>query len=495
MKKYVIALFVGLLTVTLVSPSFAQNGKKIKVNGLYTAWGLSQQKFFFGKNNGNDDYFVQMLRFKIQAAANDNVKAVTRFDIAQGWWGVDNALRSANRPYGAYGGSSLFDFKDTNYLFHVDQAYMEFKVPVAPIVMRVGRQQYRLGNKLVLDNNLDGIQADVKLSDVRKITVGWAKVSEGIDGLSDNGVGAGKSAFGDTDGRDADVVFANYTCTAFSFAKINAFGLYYRDAGDGDGKTYVPDDLQYFRARFTPNISSLAIIGLAPNFKFGKLAVDGEFDYLTGKDNVKNTTFGPKQRHDINNGDISGFNLYLKPTFAATPKVKLGGVFGLGSGDKDVTSGKGNVNKLRTSGFFYVTEIWEDSIMPDEEGITPQGLGAPNTRGYRELENTTLVQANVTLKPTPKVSLFGSYTFIKATQPIHAWTVDANGKTSILADNSTALGTEADFKIDMKIYPKLIWTVRGGIFMPGDAAGYLINGTNKWNDKPIELKTTLTVKF
>ncbi len=493
MRKYGIILLIGLLVVAFVSPSFAQSGKKIKINGVYTAWGLHQQKFFFGKNNGNDDYFVQMLRFKVQAAPNDKVKAVTRFDIAQGWWGVDNALRSANRPYGAYGGSSLFDFKDTNYLFHVDQAYMEFKVPSAPITMRVGRQQYRLGNKLVLDNNLDGIQADVKAGEAGNITLGFAKVSEGIDGLSDNGVGAGKSAFGDTDGRDANLFFANFNGKVGP-AKVNAFGAYYKDAGDGDGKTYVPDDLQYFRARFTPNISSLAIVGVAPNIKLGKLSVLGEFDYLTGKDNVANTSFGPKQRHDINNGNISGYNLYLKPTFAAAPKVKLGGVFGMGSGDNDVTSGKGNVNKLRTSGFFYVTEIWEDSIMPDEEGITPQGLGAPNTRGYRELENTTLVQANVSLKPMPKVNVFGSYTFIKATQPIHAWTL-SNGKTTILADKATDLGSEADFKIDMKIYPNLIWTVRGGIFLPGKAAGYLINGTDKWNEKPVELKTTLTVKF
>ena len=493
MKKLGIIFWVGLFLVALGSPSFAQGGKKIKINGVYTAWGLHQQKFFFGKNNGNDDYFVQMLRFKVQAVPNDNVKAVTRFDIAQGWWGVDNALRSVNRPYGAYGGSSLFDFKDTNYLFHVDQAYMEFKVPAAPITMRVGRQQYRLGNKLVLDNNLDGIQADVKAGDAGNITFGFAKVSEGIDGLSDNGVGAGKSAFGDTDGRDANLLFANFTGKV-SIGKINAFGLYYKDAGDGDGKTYVPDDLQYFRARFTPNISSLAIVGFAPSVKLGKLAVDGEFDYLTGKDNVANKDFGPKQRHDINNGSISGFNLYVKPVLGVNPKVKLGGVFGMGSGDNDVTSGKGNVNKLRTSGFFYVTEIWEDSIMPDEEGITPQGLGAPNTRGYREFENTTLVQANVTLKPMPKVSVFASYSYIKATQPIHAWTV-SNGKTTILADKATDLGSEADFKIDMKIYPNLIWTVRGGIFLPGKAAGYLINGTDKWNEKPVELKTTLTVKF
>ena len=54
-------------------------------------------------------------------------------------------------------------------------------------------------------------------------------------------------------------------------------------------------------------------------------------------------------------------------------------VFGRGSGDEDYGSGEGNINRLKTMGFFYLTEVWEDSIMPDEEGITPQGLGAPRT--------------------------------------------------------------------------------------------------------------------
>lgn len=69
---------------------------------------------------------------------------------------------------------------------------------------------------------------------------------------------------------------------------------------------------------------------------------------------------------DVNNGDLSGYNL------DADARMKLGA---------------GNINKVRTNGFFYVTEVWEDSLMPDEEGITPQGLGSPASRDCREFEN------------------------------------------------------------------------------------------------------------
>ncbi|MDZ7767532.1 MAG: hypothetical protein U5K00_24465 [Melioribacteraceae bacterium] len=108
--------------------------------------------------------------------------------------------------------------------------------------------------------------------------------------------------------------------------------------------------------------------------------------------------------------------------YAVSDAVTLGLTAGMGSGDDDPTGGEGNVNKLRTSGFFYLTEVWEDSIMPDEEGITPQGLGAPNIRAYRELENTTAIQANALFKITPKWNFFTSFTYLKATQPIYAWT-------------------------------------------------------------------------
>jgi len=322
----------------------------------------------------------------------------------------------------------------------------------------------------------------------------WAKVSEGVDDTSDDDI-VPADVRGNTDGRDAHLFTLNFNNSTGPFT-YNAYGLYYNDASTGDNNAYVPDHLQFFKTRFSAQISQLTALGLSFNYKKNKLSIDGEGDVLFGKDKIDNTIFGGKQMWDKNNGDLSGFNLYLKANYAATKAFALGGVFGMGSGDDDLSSGKGNVNKLRTSGFFYITEIWEDSIMPDEEGITPQGLGAPNVRGYRELENSTIVQINTTLNPFPKFQTFFSYSFIRSTQPVHAWASDGEGDWTINPDVSASdLGQEIDFRFSYKMYKELDVTLRGGYFMPGDAVGYLIRGNTSFNDPAWELKTTVTYKF
>jgi len=500
MKRYLVPL---ILVLFFLNGLFAAD---FKVNGVYTAWGQSQHNFWFENEKKpvyNDNYFVQMLRFKVQGIANENLKVVTRFDIAQGWWGVDNSLRSINRYVDTYmdtsgamvknkvkGGSALFDYKDTNFLFHVDQAYVDFKIPKTPLGFRVGRMWYGLGNKLILDNNYDGIQMDLNGVVGKKLTFSYAKVSEGVDGLSDEDSVAA-DARGFYDARDANLFTVNLSGGNDNL-DYNVFALYYNDASVGDNNAYVPNHLQFFRARFTPQITTLMAFGVAGKYKTGKLSLNGEFDFLTGKDDIDNKDHGALQMVDINDGNIGGFNLYLKMNYAASDKLSLGLVSGMGSGDDDVTKGKGNVNKLRTSGFFYITEIWEDSIMPDEEGITPQGLGAPNVRGYRELENTTIVQLNGTAKPMPGISLFASYSYIMATKAIPKWDSSGNPDYSATAND---LGQEVDFKFVWKAQKALAIGLRGGYFIPGTAAGYLINGTDKYTTAAWELKSFVTYKF
>ncbi|MCA9732982.1 MAG: alginate export family protein [Deferribacteres bacterium] len=484
--KSPLVIFVLLVVFLFSSALTAQT--KLSYKGVYTAWAQSQHAFTFNDETYDDNYVVQMFRLALTFQGNENVKAFTRFDMAQGWWGVDNEMRTLgylpNR-----GASALFDFKDTNYLFHVDQAYVNFKLPGKPISATVGRMNWSLGNKIMLDNNYDGIQIGIK----EKLTFGWAKVSEGADALDDRYT---EDEFG-FDNRDANLLTVNFSNKVSNFS-YNAYGFFYKDASIKDGTAFVPDLLQFFKTRFSAQPTKLMAFGLSGTYKAGKLSVDGEFDFLTGEDEIANTTYANAAKpdaHDINNGDLSGFNLYLKPSYAVTPRFTLGGVLGMGSGDDDVTGGKGNVNKLRTSGFFYITEIWEDSIMPDEEGITPQGLGAPNVRGYRELENTTALQVNASFKPVSKLELFGSFTFLKATQDINAWT-NTNGVVSI--DKNTAandLGTEIDFRISYVIDQGLSTHLRGGWFTPGDAACYLINGNTNNCDKAWELKGMITYNF
>ena len=101
----------------------------------------------------------------------------------------------------------MFDDKDTNFSLHVDQAYVEFDFPKIPLTGRVGR----MGYKLMLDNNLDGIQFDLKNITNHTLMFSWAKVSESADNLSD--IEPYENAGGDpvsSDPRDADLVTINF---------------------------------------------------------------------------------------------------------------------------------------------------------------------------------------------------------------------------------------------------------------------------------------------
>ena len=49
-----------------------------------------------------------------------------RMDIAQGIWGLDDALRDNDRP----GFQNLFSRKDTSFLLHVDWAFLQFSPEV-----------------------------------------------------------------------------------------------------------------------------------------------------------------------------------------------------------------------------------------------------------------------------------------------------------------------------------------------------------------------------
>lgn len=475
------------LCVILLSSVNAQEAKKVdfKYNGVYTAWGQFQNGFQL-KEGYENHYFVQMFRLNLQFLYGKNLKAVTRFDLGQGWWGVDNV----NKTGPTNGGSGLFDNKDTHFLMHVDHAYLWFNLPNINTSFNVGRFNWSLGNKLVVDNNFDGIKASLKLSK-GSIDLGFAKLSEGAslnDYEKDN-----------NSNLDANLLVATYK-TKLSKTSLEAYGVYYNDASTDDGNCYLLDGIDYNRPKFTPQVTSLAILGLAGKSKVGKLALTYEANFLTGKDDIDNTTHegvnnvngNPDAfKYDINNGDLSGYNLYLKADYAVSDAVSVGAVAGMGSGDDDPTDGDGNVNKLRTSGFFYLTEVWEDSIMPDEEGITPQGLGAPNVRAYRELENTTALQANISFKVTKCLKLFGSFTYLKATQPVYAI---ANGAVD-LNTSATDLGMEVDFLANYKVMDKLNLIFRGGFFMPGTASQYLINGNDLYDESPWELKTVILFKF
>jgi hypothetical protein len=478
----------------------------LELSGFYAFNAYNQNNFFLGIRSAatdasgtvdglsdKDSYAIQLFRLKMAFGMSPNVKAIVRGDLAQGIWAIDNTERTENGGF-----STNFNNKDTNFHMHWDWAYIDATHPGYGLNGKLGRQKFALGNLLVLDQNSDGVLASKTFDNRGAVTVGWAKMSEGADGLSDEDALQGGSHAG-----DAHLFLGQYRAVIKDKITVYPFVAYYTDLGDADGATYVPNDLQYDRPRFTPQISDASVFGVAVHGREGRFAYRGEFDYLTGNDNVDNKDSDLRERLDVNNGNLSGYNIYVdaKVDALGPGNGTVGLKFGLGSGDDDPMSGDGNINKIRTNGFFYINEIWEDSVMPDEEGITPQGLGSPASRGYREFENTTLVQLNYAVDVHPKLNAFVSGTWMKATQPIFAWAgrtdMDGNVTPASLegAPSSDDLGYEFDGRLTWKMFPSLAAVLRGGAFFPGDGAGYLINGTNQFLDTVWEVRGTVRFSF
>lgn len=473
------------------------------LHGSWSAWGLNQHGFLLGRDHPLDDadYVVQNLRL-FGKVEGDKVGVVARMDLAQGWWGVDNAPDVATGVATASDGKvsattvsnpyALFRNKDTNYGVHVDWAWLWFDAPWSlPLKFSVGRQPFIVGNRLVLDQTYDGIRVDSGALGPVAFSAFWAKVHEGGGSIS-NPVGL---LMNDDDNRaDGDLIGATLAWKSDAKATHTAelFGLRYTDGQKDDA--LLPGGLGYFHSRFQSQISDAMVFGLTAQGTFAVaagLTYNLEIDVLRGSDDVNNGDF-QANLIDKNNGDLEGYNAYLK----VDQKVELGVPFnvgvtlGLGSGDDDPTSGKGNINRIQTMGYFPLTNVWEDSVMPDVEGISPQGLGSPVSRGYRELENTTVAMLNVGANVTKTLRLEAAYAYLQATQPIAGW--NADGPTS---ETSSDIGMEVDWNIKWQIRPGLSLAGLYGVFVPGDGAALLINGHTKHKAMVWEAKHVLNFAF
>lgn len=476
-----------------------------EVRGLYSVWGLTQGNFMLGAEHPLDDaaYTVQMLRLDGRAS-QPGYGARLRLDVAQGWWGVDNdpnrstvvGVDEEGNPTGsdAYNADAMFGNKGTHYGVHVDLAYGWLDLPGVPLQVRLGRQYYGVGHKIVLDMDYDGVQIEFTPIDDVSLQAWWAKVGEGFAARTlPKGV-----VMSDTDDyADADL-FGLVGDVARGAHAISVYGLYYMDRSSQPDWSLLPNDLGYFRSRHAPNVSRALAVGATADGTLDVaegLAYAFEVDWLTGADNVDNADHAGGLL-DINNGQLTGYNAYLTLDQQMLLGVPLtaGILLGVGSGDADPTGGPGNLQRLQTMGFFPLTYVWEDSVMPDLEGITPQGLGSPVSRGYRELENTTALQARASAEVVKRVTLGASYTWLGATQPVRGF--DAAGTPT--GEGSRALGQEIDGKAAWVIPTKghgASVSALGGIFLPGAAAGNLILGSSADLEPAWELKTVLALKF
>ncbi|MCB9765228.1 MAG: alginate export family protein [Alphaproteobacteria bacterium] len=500
-------LLLALLPLAVADPPAADPPPTppVDLSGVYAIWGLNQHGFLLGKDHPLDDadYVVQMLRINAKAT-REHFGVNARLDAAQGWWGVDNepdvselvsvddaGAVSNTTTYNPY---ALFRDKDTNYTVHFDLAYVWVEAPWVPFSVKVqaGRQYFGVGHKLVLDQDADGVQLIAQPTEAFGVDLMWAKVSEGQ--------GSYKSPKGllmsdDDAWADADLFGGRARLGLGEGFAGELYGLHYRDRSGADAATWNPEGLGHFNARFSPNVSVATALGLSADGRLElaeglRYAVEGA--WLFGTDAVDNDDHLGGLL-DINNGQLSGWTAYvaLDQHFALGVPMRVGATFGAGSGDDDVTSGPGNINKIMTMGFFPFTNVWEDSVMPDIEGISPQGLGSPVSRGYREFSNTIAVQGRAGVTPHEKLDLQVSYTWLRATAPIRGF--DATGTPT--GQGSTELGQEIDANLKIKVWKGFSYAALFGVFLPGDAAGKLINGSTDTLEPAWEVKQVVSAAF
>lgn len=481
---------------------------KVDVSGQYSLWNLQQNNFLLGAEHPLDDaaYTVQNLRVKV-GLGRERYGAVARFDAAQGWWGVDNSPANGyalttdaegnSLTTRVYNDDSLFRDKETAYGIHFDLAYGW--AAFGPVEVRGGRQFFGVGNKLVLDEDYTGVTVLFSPKGPFGADAWWAKVSEGQYAytLPSGALMSDVDANSDADLFGAKLKYAPGGAPGSAPVNAELFCLYYADT-IADDWSWLPQGVGYGRSRFTPQITTLGAVGLAGHGKFDKgFSWKAEADVLFGEDAVDNADHAAGAL-DRNDGSLFGWNVLADATQKLPLKIGAGGgadvgaLFGMGSGDDDPGSGAGNVNKLSTMGFWSMTNVWEDSVMPDVEGISPQGLGSPISRGYRELENTTAIQGRVGVVPVKPLRIEGSFTWLMATQPVHGF--DATGAPG--GATARDLGWEIDANAivtlrDGGVTGKVLF----GWFQPGEAAGLLINGNADSLDPAWEVKTEAAVNF
>lgn len=490
---------------------------RLTLSGSFEVDAYSQKNFSLGATADTsgrgefDAFWTQRLTLRPRVILSNDLNITVKLDVAQGVWGLDGgALPDFSADLARERGGFL-DLR-------IDRAYLSYRHRPTATRWYVGRQQFALGNLLVLDEDAPGVQAWRDFGPRMAFGLGFAKESES-GGIADYlALPGSPNADQVGDARDADLFLGE-----MRFGKdgeglfLNPFFASYLDRSNTDGATLLPDGHE-FQARFRPNISRATVVGFAASRAGKSLRIDAELDWLKGGDHVradsiKNDDSGLHEAHDVNNGDLKGMNVYGRLSWTGT-RLELTGTGAMGSGDPDPFRKEGNINSLHSQGHWFLTEVWENGLSLEDVGLAPQGLGNPETRGYRGLENTTAFQVAAAFRARSYLKVGVSLTMLRATQPIKPWwDEDGDGRISARNDSllneygldrnargpgyrggqSTELGSEIDGRIDWTLRDRVTVTLRGGKFTAGPAAGFLINGTGKFKKSPFGLRLNVTV--
>jgi len=447
MKKFLIVLLsVGLL-VAFSTSVFAVGGADVKISGQYLINGMYASNPSLKKTADKGSYGVydQRLRMQMDFKVAEGLMLVTRFDALEKVWGATTGTESfdsSGRKYDAIAG------EQENIEF--ERAYVDFTTGVGKFM--VGYQQFTYWGTAIGDGN------NTKPG-IKYIVASGPSIL--VLALERNKEGQVRSGVKTYDYIDSD-------------NDIYDLGYIYRWNGGEAGLMYQFAQVNYTRP--SSYKGTLHVIDPYVKQTMGPLYVESEFIFLTGK----LAEFEAPLSAVVKDIDANDFGLYIKANYDLKPAY-LGLIFLYVQGDDYGSLTKQNGGWIRamnaaTNVFepcLIFGSYWYNHAVGGQTGfvtsttspVTGTTMGSNNYSYF--FDNLWMIQGYVGTKPTPKLNVMLSYTWLRADQKpraIKGVPVSA-GNPEFVSDS---LGTELDFKATYKIFDNLAYTVGAAYFWTGD---------------------------
>ncbi|MBI5189549.1 MAG: hypothetical protein HZA22_02580 [Nitrospirae bacterium] len=470
MKKFVLALLVGIMTVATASIAVAEVTVGGKMVTRYETWSnLNLQEGADSYTNQN--FFANRVLLNVNAKLADGVEALIELDGATDRWGLDPQYTTNLATYLNHNDKSL----------SIRQAWMNFMIPGLPIGMKVGHQPLALGHGIWLDTSRYGSDAILLYSKPMPELLlaaafvkgaeafGFAPARANIANRYGGGafVAPGQTPTGSTPGAgsrstsDADfyAALANYT-----WCENNTVGVNFTFVSD-NATIGAPGSATATRdGDITATNTALVFDGVLSGITY-----KGEFDWLHV--NVESILANTKDYQiDAYAAMLGGSMKFSNVT------VGLETAYGSGNNRSDVNlfynPGSGSVvaTTLNTAGnaadmdHAYYTPYNSTSynyayLYNDKIGQGPLGsgggLGFGDGFGGIGLANTFYVKLSGGMPVTEKVKVDMDVLYLSAAKTMtHAQSHD--------------LGWEIDGHVGYELYSNLKFDLNGGYLFTGD---------------------------
>ena len=476
MKRFTMAVMLGLMIVALSATVYAQPKLDFRVSGfldVVTEWWKNAVSGTYGATGGeqaldiqqvnkSNAYVEQRLRLKFDMVMGKELSGTIFFEGDSTNWGDTNPSGSQRNSMGYWSADrAALEIKNV----YIDWAIPYFGIPV-PMMMRAGIQPFSIRNDIFAYTDGAGVKVDMN-PDPFGFSLMWFKPWEGRQG--------------DADDVDVYGLWGQYKYEKLTFG---AYGTYWN-------MNTVPINLASNYA-YGVNQSFQADMWWFGAYMDGKMGpVMTKFDFVYDFGNVDYRDPYQGQKLDFNGWVVRGYVTYPWELF------EFGGAGMYASGDDYKKTGRTHragdpspwyggvldpaapkvpakkVNAYVVPPGSESPAIAGDSLVMYSSWVNRGNTGIANRTDYAGLAGSTyggtwFLQAFGTYKPCP---------WYKATlKAFYIGDTTKNGDTfgsrrdasGTLKDNNT-IGWEFDFYNEFQIYKNLKYTLAGGYMLAGDA--------------------------